>query len=78
MFIFDRYFPANYVTTEALEVRGDTPTEAPPVTGTSPRKAAVLTNEERCVALFTYASEEPGDLSFEAGETLVIVKKVLE
>merc|ERR1712096_8092 len=32
-------------------------------------------DQELCVALFTYASDEPGDLSFEAGETITIVKK---
>ena len=79
---FHRYFPANYVTTDALEVRGDTPTEPPEVIGTSPQKGkpssnVVSTNEELCVALFTYASDEPGDLSFETGETIAILKKVL-
>ena len=30
----------------------------------------------RCVALFQYVSDEPGDLSFEAGETIEVLKKV--
>ena len=30
----------------------------------------------RCVALFQYVSDEPGDLSFEAGETIEVIKKV--
>lgn len=29
-----------------------------------------------CVALFQYVSDEPGDLSFEAGETIEVIKKV--
>ena len=80
--MFYRYFPANYVTAESLEVRGDTPTEPPEVVGISPQKETILptaasTAEERCVALFTYASDEPGDLTFEAGESVTIVKKVI-
>ena len=74
-----RYFPANYVAVDALEARGSTPTEPPEIIGLSPKKEgtpAASTNLGRCVALFTYASDEPGDLSFEAGETIVILKKV--
>ena len=64
---------------DALEPRGDTPTEPPEIIGSSPKKeatAAASTTLGRCVALFTYASDEPGDLSFEAGEAIVILKKV--
>jgi len=88
------YFPASHVSTEALEVRGSTPTEAPeapaaPSPKQQPTAAAAAASapaaaaatvalnegEEACVALYTYASEEPGDLTFEAGETMVVIKK---
>ena len=70
------------MTTESLETRGNTPTEPPQVIGVSPQKEKTLpveasTAEECCVALFTYASDEPGDLTFEAGESVTIVKKVI-
>ena len=73
-----RYFPANFVTTEALETRGDTPTEPPEVIGAPPQKTSAGgdSSEQTCVALFDYVSDEPGDLSFQAGETIIIVKKV--
>ena len=73
-----RYFPANFVTTEALEARGDTPTEPPEVVGAPPQKVSTGgdSSEQTCVALFDYVSDEPGDLSFQAGEAIIIVKKV--
>merc|ERR1712223_875232 len=71
------YFPANFVTTDALEARGDTPTEPPEVIGAPPEKSSSATESKAltCVALFDYVSDEPGDLSFQAGETIIIVKK---
>ena len=76
--LYLRYFPANFVTTESLEARGDTPTEPPEVIGAPPQKASTGgdSSEQTCVALFDYVSDEPGDLSFQAGETIIIVKKV--
>ena len=73
-----RYFPANFVTTDALEARGDTPTEPPEVIGAPPEKSSSAAESKAltCVALFDYVSDEPGDLSFQAGETIIIVKKV--
>jgi hypothetical protein len=62
-----------------MESRGDTPTDPPEIVGSSPKKAEaaeVATSLELCVALFAYASDEPGDLSFEAGENIYILKKV--
>ena len=62
-----------------MESRGETPTDPPQVIGTSPKKAGagtVSTSVQRCVALFNYVSDEPGDLSFEAGENIIILKKV--
>ena len=50
-----------YVSVEALEPRGTTPTDAPD----APASAAP---EEVYVAVFDYQSEEPGDLCFSAGE----------
>ena len=67
------YFPSNYVTSEALEPRGITPTDPPEIIGSSPKKDDV--KEELCVALYAYNSEEPGDLTFDAGETITILKK---
>ena len=75
-----RYFPANFVTTGALEARGDTPTEPPEVIGAPPEKSSSAAESKAltCVALFDYVSDEPGDLSFQAGETIIIVKKVFQ
>ena len=77
--LISRYFPANFVTTDALEARGDTPTEPPEVIGAPPEKSSSAAESKAltCVALFDYVSDEPGDLSFQAGETIIIVKKVL-
>ena len=52
--------------------------EPPEVAGTLPQKpsAAGDSGNPICVALFDYVSDEPGDLSFQAGETIEIVKKV--
>jgi hypothetical protein len=63
-----RYIPAIFVCIEALEPRGSTPTKAPDVpTSEAP--------EEEYVSVFAYASDEPGDLSFEAGEKMRVIKK---
>ena len=76
--LYLRYFPANFVTTDALEARGDTPTEPPELVGSPPQRASTGgdSSEQTCVALFDYVSDEPGDLSFQAGEAIIIVKKV--
>ena len=76
-----RYFPSSYISTDALEARGNTPTEPPEIIGSPPQKTSSMPaslDEERCVALFNYSSDEPGDLSFEAGEFILILKKVLK
>ena len=76
--LYLRYFPANFVTTDALEARGDTPTDPPEIVGSPPQRVSTGgdSSEQTCVALFDYVSDEPGDLSFQAGETIIIVKKV--
>ncbi len=61
------YFPANFVTMDDMEPRGSTPTEAPDVVGSSPQKPA-----EMAISLYAYASDEPGDLNFEAEERIGI------
>ncbi len=62
------YVPSAYVNTDNVEsARGDTPTEAPAVDAGSFKP---LVSE----ALFAYASEEAGDLVFEAGETIQVLK----
>ena len=43
---------------------------SPPPTGDS--------GEETCVALYAYTSDEPGDLTFEAGESIQVIKKEAE
>ena len=55
-------------------------TEPPQTTGDAPEKAPAASDsgEQTCVALFDYVSDEPGDLSFQAGETIIIVKKVFK
>jgi hypothetical protein len=76
------YFPANHVTLEDMEARGSTPTEAPDIIGSSPQKpveaAAAASSEVLYVALHPYNSEEPGDLIFEAGEEIEVIKKEAE
>eukprot|EP00096_Caligus_rogercresseyi_P015547 TRINITY_DN799_c0_g1_i6.p1 TRINITY_DN799_c0_g1~~TRINITY_DN799_c0_g1_i6.p1 ORF type:complete len:898 (+),score=300.51 TRINITY_DN799_c0_g1_i6:905-3598(+) len=73
------YFPSNFVTTEHLEARGNTPVEAPEVIGSSPEVVsapeAVSGDEIRCVALYPYNSEEPGDLNFEQGDIIILVSQ---
>ncbi len=59
------YLPSSHVCLE--DPRGSTPTEAPTVDGGS---FAPLQFE----ALFAYASEEEGDLAFEAGEVIQVFK----
>ena len=65
------YIPAVYVSVDALEPRGTTPTDAPD----APASGAP---EEVYVAVFDYASEEPGDLCFSAGERVRVTKKESE
>ena len=59
------------MSVEALEPRGSTPTDAPD----APASGAP---EEVYVAVFDYASEEPGDLCFSAGERVRVTKKESE
>jgi len=70
------------VTTEAVEEpRGSTPTEPPELVGASPKQVVANggdSGEETCVALYAYTSEEPGDLTFEAGESIQVIKKEAE
>ena len=66
-----RYIPAVYVSVEALEARGSTPTDAPDApTSEVP--------DEVYVAVFDYQSEEAGDLCFAAGEQVKVIKKESE
>lgn len=60
-----------------MEPRGLTPEEAPEPAGTCP-KVVVADQAEICVALYPYTSEEPGDLNFEVGETIEVIKKESE
>ena len=60
-----------YVSVEALEPRGSTPTDAPD----APSSDAP---EEVYVAVFDYQSEEPGDLCFSNGEQMKVIKKESE
>ncbi len=63
-----RYFPSSFVCLDSTDnPRGSTPTDAPAV---DPSEFRPLKFE----ALFAYASEEPGDLIFEAGEIIDVVK----
>ena len=66
-----RYIPAVYVSVEALEARGSTPTDAPDApTSEVP--------DEVYVAVFDYQSEEAGDLCFAGGEQVKVIKKESE
>ncbi len=60
--------PVNFVCSEAMEPRGSTPTEAPEAPAS---EAPILVY----VAVYQYASTEAGDLSFEAGEKILVTKK---
>lgn len=60
-----------YVSVEALEARGSTPTDAPDApTSEVP--------DELYVAVFDYQSEEAGDLCFTAGEQVKVIQKESE
>ena len=58
---------------DALEPRGTTPTDAPDAPASSAPEEAF-----DYVAVFDYASEEPGDLCFSAGERVRVTKKESE
>lgn len=62
------YLPCSYVCLDAVDApRGSTPAEAPGVDADGFRPL-------QFEALFAYASEEPGDLVFEAGEVIEVTK----
>jgi hypothetical protein len=66
------YFPAAYVLLDSDDPRGDTPEEAPEVSSEKPKPEEL---GEMFTALYTYASQEPTDVTFEAGDRIYVIKK---